>query len=341
MQKKDARFLTSEAQEALRVRVVSAVRGGLSQTEAARVFGVSRVSVNTWMKRAEGGVKALRTGKRGRPKTPVLSGRDAARVVRKIVGSCPDQLQLPYARWTREAVVMLLERDLGLSVSVWTAGRYLRSWGMTPRKPVRRAYERDSVAVVAWLNDIYPAIARRAKAEGAEVHWGDEMGFRSDYQGGRSWGLRGTTPVIPGTGQRFRCNMISTITNKGRLAFMLFRENFDTPVFVRFLARLVRHVGRKIFLILDGHSVHKAAATRRWLERHRDQIEIFFLPTYAPELNPDELLNHDVKVNALGRRRPATRTQMIDGVRSYLRSTQRRPDIVRNFFLHEPVRYAA
>ena len=147
--------------------------------------------------------------------------------------------------------------------------------------------------------------------------------------------------MIAGTGQRFRCNMISTITNKGRLAYMLFKENFDTPVFVRFLTRLVRHVGRKIFLILDSHSVHKAAATRRWLERHRDQIEIFFLPTYAPELNPDELLNHDVKVNALGRRRPATRNQMIDGVRSYLRSTQRRPDIVRNFFEHEPVRYAA
>jgi transposase len=135
--------------------------------------------------------------------------------------------------------------------------------------------------------------------------------------------------------------MISTITNKGSLAFMLFTENFDTPVFVRFLQRLVRYVGRKIFLILDSHSVHKAAATRKWLERHRHEVEVFFLPTYAPDLNPDELLNHDVKANALGRRRPATRIQMIDGVRSYLRSTQRRPDVVRNFFLHEPVRYAA
>lgn len=341
MQKQDARFLTSEAQEALRFRVVAAVREGLSQTAAAELFGVSRASVNTWMKRARGGAKALRTGARGRPKAPALPGRDAARVVRKIVGACPDQLRLPFALWTREAVVMLLERDFGLSVSVWTAGRYLRSWGMTPQKPVRRAYERDSVAVATWLNETYPGIARRAKAEGAEIHWGDEMGLRADYQAGRSWSPKGTTPVIPGTGQRFRCNMISTITNKGRLAFMLFTENFDAPVFVRFLARLVRHVPKKIFLILDGHSAHKAALTRRWLEKSADRIEVFFLPAYAPDLNPDELLNNDVKTNALGRRRPATRFQMISGVRSYLRSTQRRPDVVRNFFRHEVVRYAA
>jgi transposase len=342
MIKRDARFLTSEAQEALRIRVVDAVRGGMSQTEAARVFGVSRVSVNGWMKRAsQCGVKALRTGARGRPKSPMLPGRDAARAVRKITGACPDQLRLPFALWTREAVVQLLARDFDLSVSVWTAGRYLRSWGLTPQKPVRRAYERDPVAVAAWLNDEYPAIARRAKAERAEIHWGDEMGLRSDYQAGRSWGLRGKTPVIPGTGQRFPCNMISTITNRGRLAFMLFTENFDAPVFLRFLRRLVRLVGRKIFLIVDGHSAYKAAPVRRWLAAHKGEIEIFFLPTYSPDLNPDELLNNHVKTNTLGRRRPATRHQMIGGVRSFLRSTQRRPNVIQNFFRHELVRYAA
>lgn len=319
MTKRDARFLTNEAQEALRIRVVEAVRGGTSQTEAARVFGVSCVSVNGWMKRAsQGGVKALRTGARGRPKSPALPGRDAARAVRKITGACPDQLHLPFALWTREAVVQLLARDFGLSVSVWTAGRYLRSWGLTPQKPVRRAYERDPVAVAAWLNEEYPAIARRAKAEGAEIHWGDEMGLRSDY-----------------------CNMISTITNRGRLAFMLFTENFDAPVFLRFLRRLVRLVGRKIFLIIDGHLAHKAASVRRWLEAHRAQIEIFFLPAYSPDLNPDELLNNDVKQNALGRQRPATRHQMIGGVRSCLRSTQKQPAIIRSFFRHGLVRYAA
>lgn len=305
MSKSDARFLTSEAQEALRFRVVAAVRGGMTQTKAAEVLGVSRASVNGWMGRARAGTKALATGARGRPKSPALSSRDSARVVRRIVGACPDRLRLPFALWTREAVVMLLERDFGLSVSVWTAGRYLRSWGMTPQEPVRRAYERDPVAVAAWLNDTYPAIARRARAEGAEIHWGDEMGLRADYQAGRSWGLRGDTPFVPGTGQRFRCNMISTITNKGRLAFMLFIENFDTPVFVRFLRRLVRYVGRKTFLILDSHFVHKAGAARKRLERHRHEVEVFFLPTYAPDLNPDELLNQDVKANALGRRRPA------------------------------------
>jgi transposase len=167
------------------------------------------------------------------------------------------------------------------------------------------------------------------------------MGLRSDYQAGRSWSPRGKTPVIPGTGQRFGCNMISTITNRGRLAFMLFTEDFVVPVFLRFLRRLLRHARRKVFLIVDGHSVHKAAAVRRWLAAHKDRIEIFFLPPYSPDLNPDELLNHDVKANALGRRRPATRPEMIAGLRSYLRSTQKIPTIVSNFFRHELVRYAA
>jgi transposase len=341
MAKRDARFLTSEAQEVLRVRVAGAVQEGMSQAEAARVFGVSRQSVNAWMKRSRGGVKALRTGRRGRPRSPRLPGRDSSRVIRKITGSCPDQLRLPFALWTREAVAQLLARDFGTTVSVWTAGRYLRSWGLTPQKPVRRAYERDPVAVARWLNDEYPAIVLRAKAERAEIHWGDEMGLRSDYQAGRSWGLRGKTPVIPGTGQRFRCNVISTVTNRGRLAFMLFTENFDAPVFLRFLRRLIRYAGRKVFLIVDGHSAHKAAPVRRWLAAHKDQIEIFFLPAYSPDLNPDELLNHDVKANALGRQRPATRPQMISNVRSYLRSTQKTPAVVCNFFHHELTRYAA
>lgn len=320
--------------------MVAAVREGLSETAAAELFGVSRASVNTWMKWARGRAKALRTGARGRPKAPALAGQDAARVVRKIVGACPDQLRLPFALWTREAVVMLLERDFGLSVSVWTAGRYLRNCGMTPQKPVRWAYEPDSVAVATRLNETYPGIARRAKAEGAEIHWGNEVGLRADYQAGRSWSPKGTTPVILGTGRCLRCNMISTITKKGKLAFMLLTENFDTPVFVRFLARLVRHVPKKIFLILDGHSAHKAALTPRWRKKNADRIEVFLLPAYAPDLNPGELLNNDVKTNALGHRRPATRFQRIGGVRSYVRSTQRRPDVVRNFFRHEVVRNA-
>ena len=165
--------------------------------------------------------------------------------------------------------------------------------------------------------------------------------MRSDHQAGRSYGRKGKTPVIRGTGKRFRCSMISTVTNRGKLAFMVFKERFTTPVAIEFLRRLLRHSGRKVFVIWDGHPVHRSAKVRKWVERHRDCIEMFFLPGYSPELNPDELLNQDVKTNAVGRQRAKDQWELISNVRSYLRSTQRRPDIVKAYFEEEHVRYAA
>ena len=327
MRVKDARSLSSEAQEALRLRVVKALRDdGMTQVEAARVFHVSRASVNKWSRRHEtSGRKALRARRRGRPPGTRLAPRQAAQTVRWITGRCPDQLRLPFFLWTRDAVRLLLEREFRLRVSIWTVGRYLKSWGLTPQKPVRRAFERDPVAVRHWLESDYPEIAREAKRVGARIFWGDEMGLRSDHQAGRSYGKRGRTPVIPGTGRRFGCNMISAITNRGKLLFMVFTTKFNFAVFLRFLKRLIRQVKGRIFLIVDAHPAHRAAAVKRWMEQHAQKIRLFFLPTYSPELNPDELLNQDVKSNALGRRRPADEWEMMDHVRGYLRSTQRQP----------------
>lgn len=261
-----------------------------------------------------------------------------------ICDQCPDQLKMPFALWTREAVGQVLEKHMDLKVSVWTVGRYLKSWGFTPQKPLRRAYERDPEAVKAWLEEVYPGLHKRAAAEGAVIHWGDEMGLRSDHQTGTSYGLKGQTPVIPGTGQRFGCNMISSITNRGELAFMVFQERFTAPVFIEFLQRLLRHkhlAGRKVVLIVDGHPVHKSRMVKSWVAERNHRLEIHYLPGYSPELNPDELVNQDVKSNAVGRRRPGSKAEMIKTVRAYLRSTQRQPQIVRNYFKGKHVSYAA
>ena len=341
MKKQDARYLTQSAQEELRRRVVAAVRDGMNQAEAARTFGVSRQSVNNWMKRCKtGGIRKLRTGRRGRPSVSRLAPNQAATAVRLITDRCPDQLKLPFALWTREAVAKLLDQRFGLKVSVWTAGRYLAQWGFTPQKPVRRAYERDPEAVKRWQRDVYPAIRAKAKLDGAQIHWGDEMGVRSDHQTGRTWGRRGQTPVVPGTGRRFGCNMISTITNRGRLNFMVFKERFNARVFIRFLNRLVKQVGRSVVLIVDSHPAHRAGMTKRWLEGHGGLVKMHFLPPYSPELNPDELLNQDVKSNAVGRRRAVDQADLIANVRGYLRSTQKMPHVVQSFFQEEHVRYA-
>ena len=343
MKTKDARSLSPDAQEDLRRRAVKAViESGMRQTQAAQVFGIARPTVNRWVgEYRTQGASALASKKRGRPKRSRLAGHQAALAVRLIEGRCPDQLKLPFALWTREAVVGLLAQRFGLSVSVWTAGRYLSRWGLTPQKPLRRAYEQDPAAARRWLAEEYPVIRDEAKASGAEIHWGDEMGLRSDCQAGRSYGRKGKTPVVPGTGQRFGCNMISSITNRGTLRFMVFDQRFTAPVFIDFLSRLVRQSGRKVFLIVDGHPVHRAAKVKRWLAAHADAIRLFYLPGYSPQLNPDEYLNNDVKANSVGRRRAKTKTELLANVRGYLRSTQKMPEVVRGFFRAEPVRYAA
>src|SRR5438445_801045 len=342
MGNQDARSLPAEAQEDLRRRVVEAAQKGLSQTEAARVFGVARGTVNRWMGMVERvGRRALKAQRRGRPPVSRLAPHQAATTVRHILSGCPDQLSLPFALWTREAVQELLSRKFDVQVSVWTVGRYLRAWGLTPQKPVRRAYEQNPTAVRKWLVEEYPSIREQARQLKAQIHWLDEMGLRSDHQAGRSYGRREQTPVVFGTGERFRCNLISAITNRGRLAFMVFHQRFTAPVFLNFLRRLLRLIPGKVFLILDRHPVHKSAPVSRWLAKHAARIQLFWLPSYSPELNPDELLNQDVKTNALGRVRPIDQQELMGNVRSYLRITQSRPQLVQHYFRERHVQYAA
>ncbi len=339
----DARSLAAEAQEALRRRAVRAVLDGRSQVEVAELLGITRHAVGRWMKAyREAGSRGLAARRQGRPPGATrLAPWQAAQIARSIKDRTPEQLKLPFYLWTREAVAELIERRFGVQLSVWTVGRYLERWGFTPQKPLRRAFEQDRAAVERWLQEDYPAIRAAARRDGARIHWADEMGLRSDHAAGRSYGQRGHTPVIPGTGQRFGCNMISTITNRGRLYFRVFNESFRAPVFLDFLRRLVRQAPHKVFLIVDRHPVHRSKKVQAWLARHSEQIQLFYLPSYSPELNPDEVLNQDVKSNAVGRRRARDQAELIRHVRGYLHSRQKRPHVVQRYFHEKHVRYAA
>lgn len=342
MKTADARTLSPAAQEDLRRKAILAWREGKSKSDVARLFGVSREAVYQWIRRYEQrGAAGLRARKRGKPPTPKLAPHQAATTVRLITDRCPEQLKLPVVLWAREAVQQLIRERFGVDLSIWTVGRLLKRWGFTPQKPARRALEQDPAAVRRWLAEEYPAIAALAKRERAEIHWEDEMGLRSDHAAGRSFAPRGRTPTITMTGQRFGCNVISGITNRGRLYFRVFRGRFVTKVYLDFLKRLVRQAPRKPFVIADGHPVHKAAALNRWLEQNRDRIRHFLLPAYSPELNPDEYLNQDVDSNAVGRRRASDVHELVENVRGHLRGTQRRADIVQHRFHAETVRYAA
>jgi len=339
---KDARSLSPDAQEALRLRAVRAVLDGMTQGEAARQFGIARTTVNSWVcTYRRRGQQALKARKQGRPPGGKrIAGWQAGQIVQAISDRTPDQLKLPFMLWTRETVCSLIQARTGVSYSLGHLGRLLRHWGFTPQKPARRALEQNPEAVEYWLKERYPAIQRRAKAEKGEIHWGDEMGMRSDHQTGRTYGRKGQTPVITKTGKRFSGNMISSITNRGTLRFMLFKGSFSANVFIDFLRRLTKSRVSKVFLIVDGHSVHRSAKVKKWLQPRKDKIEIFYLPPYSPELNPDEFLNNDVKSNAVGRVRAASQEELLGNVRSYLRSTQRQPAIVRKYFHAKPVQYA-
>jgi len=342
MNHNDARSLSPQAQEALRVRVVEAIIGGMRQVDAAKTFQVSRAAIAKWMKQyREHGMNSLAAKPQGRPKGQSrLNGWQAAQIVRAITDKTPDQLKLPFVLWTRQAVAQLIEERFGISLSAWTVGRLLARWGLTPQKPVRRAWEQNPQEVQRWLKERYPKVRAEAKREGAEIHWGDEMGPRSDHQAGTTYGRKGQTPIVPGTGQRWRANMISSITGRGSLRFMVFKHRFNAGVFIEFLRRLIKSVGRKVYLIVEGHPAHKARKLKLWLAEHEEQIRLILLPAYSPDMNPDEFLNHDVKQNAVGRRRASSQDDMIADVRGYLRSTQKQPKIVRSYFHAPSVQYA-
>lgn len=319
----------------LRRQVVRAVRGGMPQTEAARTFGASLRAVSKWRRLdRDGGLRALTLKRRGR--RPGEGRLNGTRIRSLIVGKLPDQLKLPFYLWTRAAVASLIAREYGIAVSLVTVGRYLRAWGVSPQKPVRRAYERNDAAITRWLKQAYPALARQAKRDKAAIYWGDEMGLRSDHVPGTSYAPVGRTPVVRATGQRFGCNMISAITNKGALAFMVFEGKFKASVFVTFLQRLLNQVAGKIYLIVDGHPVHKSGAAT-----HASRLRLIRLPGYCPELNPDELLNQDVKTNGLGKSRPTNRTELLAIVRSHLYRRQKQPQVITTLFREKQVHYAA
>jgi transposase len=314
MADEDTRSLPAAAQAALRSRAVRAVLDGMTQAEAARVFGVHHNAVNRWIKRyREGGWSGLAEQRRGRRpgEQAALSQSQQQEVIALVRDSTPDQLGLAGLLWTRDAVAELITRRYGRGLARTTVGGYLRGWGCSPQQPQRRALEQHPAAVRRWLAETYPAIRARAKREGGVVVWLDEMGVGSDAAAGRSWAPVGQTPVIKGTGKRFRVNMISAVSNAGMLRFRLFTGSFTGAVFIEFLRRLLRDcAGRKVHLIVDGHPVHRAKLVSTWVGRHGDRIELHVLPGESPELNPVELFHHDVKANAAGRRRPRSASEL-------------------------------
>lgn len=331
MKDSNARILRPVIQQKLRLEAVDLFLIGKSPTYISTHLGVSRQSVYNWLKRhSASGKRALRICKQGRPKGAQLQPWQSAQVVNLIKNSCPDDLSMPFYLWTRESVGLLIQDKFNIKLSKWTVGRYLANWGFSPQKPARRAIEQNPKAIENWFKIEYPAIQKIARKDKGTIFWGDEMGLRSDHNVGRTYGLRGKTPVVKRTGNRFSCNMISSITNLGKLNFMVFHENFTSEIFLQFLKRLIRQSNRKVFLIVDNHRAHKSKIVKMWLTENVEHIKLYYLPSYCPELNPDEFLNQDVKSH-LGKQRVHTKSQMLKNLNSHLKMRQKQPHIIQNF----------
>ena len=346
MEASDFRGIGRATQEELRRRALFLIeRQGLSQGQAARLVGVHRQTVNTWVKRhREQGGDGLLDGRRVSPRRGkgILSAEEADQIRRWIVEQAPDQLGLPFGLWTSRAVRELIERRLEKRLGLTAVQLHLRRWGLTPQKPLVRAKQRQPAAIVAWLETSYPAIAKRAKTMRAVIHWGgDETGISNQDQIGRSYAPKGRTPVVVRTAKRITRSMISAVSNRGLMRFMLYEGALNADGFIAFLRRLTKDVGRKVVLIVDNLKVHKAGKVQAWVAAHRERIELFYLPAYAPEHNPDEFLHSDLK-RSLGRR-PAARDKagLERRLRGYLRRLQRQPERVRAFFQAPTTRYAA
>ena len=345
MEARDFRGLGRPAQEALRRRALLLIeREGVSQGAAAKAVGVHRQTVNVWLKRhRERGEDGVLDGRRVSPRRGkgLLTAEEAGQVRAWVAGGTPDRLELPWALWTSRAVRELVERRFGKRLGLSTVQLYLKRWGMTPQKPVARAKERSPAAVQAWLERDYPAIAKRARAERAVIYWGDETGISNQDQVGRSWAPKGETPVVSRTAKRIAQSLIAAVSNRGLMRFMLYDGALDADRFIAFLRRLVRDAGRKVFLIVDNLKVHHAKKVAAWVASHLHEVELFYLPAYAPEHNPDEYLNRDLKQRLRQKPQPGAKEDLTKSTRSVLRAIQRSPRRVRAYFKPEPVRYAA
>jgi len=345
MDKRDARKLTPEAQFEIRRQAVKLHKKGHTLVSIAEQLEVNRHTVRGWIQRfKEGGIDSLRVRKRGPKKGSgmQLNQQQQDKLKKLLVDNCPDQLKLNFCLWTREAVGLLITRETGLTLDLRQVGRYLKRWGFTPQRPIKRAYQRNDKKVKEWLDEEYPAIKKQAELEGAEIQWADEVGIKSHDHRGRGYSPKGKTPIRKHNPSYEKVNMISSITNKGKLRFMCYAGTFNYRVFHKFLCQLIKESnGRKIYVVVDNHRTHHSRVIKRWLRRYSSFIQLHYLPSYCPDLNPDEYLNCDLKTELAKRPERRTKGKWNDTVDTTMKMLESNPERVASYFKAEPIQYAA
>ena len=337
----DARRMTHTTLTELRKRGVVSVQEGQSPEIVSQALGINRATMYGWLARyRDGGWAALDARKRGGRK-PKLNARAVQWVYSTVTLKNPLQLKFTFALWTAKMIGQLIFRRFGIKMSKSSVCRLLGQLGLTPQRPVWRAYQQRPEEVQKWLQEEYPRIRRLAQQKKALIFFGDEAGVRSDHHAGTTWAVKGKTPVVTSTGARFGLNLISAVSAQGEFRFMTVRGRVGARVFLEFLKRLIHNAERMIFLIVDGHPAHKAKIVAHFVASMKDRLQLFLLPPYSPELNPDERVWNDLKNNAVGRQPLNSPKQLYKAVISHLRLVQKSPHRVRSYFQNETTKYAA
>ena len=332
MKELDGRRLSHEALEQIRITAVKRVEAGESPEEVIRSIGFERVCIYRWIARYRaGGIEALKAKRlSGRP--PALSGEQLMKLYMIITQGDPRQYQFPFALWTvqiiREVIYQVFQVRLS-TVSVW---RTLKKLGLSPQRPVRRAYQQNRAAVEVFLKEEYPKIVERARRVGASIYWEDESTIRSDYHAGTTWAEKGKTPVVASTGSRFKVNMISAVDARGTLRFMVIGGSYTADRFIEFLNRLLAGRTTPVFLIVDGHPTHRAKKVKEFVSKHSELLELYYLPGYSPELNPDEQVWNYVKNHTVGKMVLKGPDHLKQVVLRTLKRLAKLPQLVRSFF---------
>lgn len=315
-----------------------------SKRKAAELVGSTEKTVGVWINAWKAkGIKVLKPKTAGRKKGSgqTLSALQQKQVQGIIIDKCPEQMKMDFALWTRKAVQCLIEAKFKIKMPIRTVGDYLSRWGFTPQKPVKRAYERCDKKVRRWLEEDFPKIKLRASLAGGQIHWCDETGCRNTDVNGRGYAPKGQTPVQLHRAKRESINMISSITNQGKVRFMFYEGKMDSSVLLDFFNRLIKDADKKVFLILDNLPVHHGRLVKEWAAKRRESIELFYLPSYSPDLNPDEYLNCDLKASMNRRAFKNEKGHLKRKAQSCMRSIQRQPKRVKKYFKAKAIAYAA
>jgi transposase len=342
MKKDDARKLDHATLEALRIRAVQSVQDGQRPEVVARTLRITSRTIYRWLAQyRRGGWHALKAKPlAGRP--PKLDDKKLKWIYNAVTQKNPLQFRFQFALWTREMVVDLIKEKYGIRLAANSVGRLLAQLGITPQKPLYRAIERDESLVQKWLKVEYPKIKKIAKTQGADIYFGDAAHIRSDHHSGRTWAKKGETPIVTATGARHGMSLISAITSKGHMRFMIKESGgVNADVFIEFLKRLVIGAKRPIFLIVDRGSAHRAKKTKAFVESLGSRLKLFFLPPYSPDRNPDELVWKHLKADTVGRMVVTGKADFKTKVVSSMRSLQRNPRKICSFFQKPSLRYAA